>query len=543
MQIDTNMMLDALCLAAYSDTDETRVLLTQVLTIYQDLKKKNPDVVNTDLEVFFNIIDDIVHADVDLGRKAEVNRIILQVKKSPIVEKDKTLLDSVIAILTEDPQNIKQSRIKKLTRKLRQWVVVAKSRMQAQQLLIRCNKYNPIDDVSNDVLINDVAEYARNLLTIQDATAGNSETIDSVDMTDPISLRKAMHVYKNKRTSSIFKTGLKQLNKMLGKNGGFMRGEFVAFAASSHNFKSGMLMKCARWCVTKSTIKVPQGTTPCVVFISLENEIPENTMDMLKEAYVDIYREAVPDDMPEEELIEKITDYYSQKNIKFLMYRFDENFGFSDFVKLQTQLKNRGYTVVASIIDYLTLMRLEGDEKENQAKRLQKLGNHFANFGKRNDQLIITGLQLNSAADELNASGKTNIVRMYKSYYLSDCKGLLRELDIIIYMYIEENQDGVPFLTLSWGKHRGETRPPKSEQYAAYRFCSLGILEDEGTDLDLNRPDIYSDDLPSQEEAESLFGDTSPIKQEKEQQKSDAAQEKQLEEEALEPVEEYDFGQ
>ena len=34
------------------------------------------------------------------------------------------------------------------------------STVQAQQLLIRCNKYNPIDDVSNDVLINDVAEYA-----------------------------------------------------------------------------------------------------------------------------------------------------------------------------------------------------------------------------------------------------------------------------------------------------------------------------------------------------------------------------------------------
>ena len=542
MQIDSDMMLDALCLAAYSNTDETKVLLTQVLNTYKETRKKDPNAIDMDLEVFFSVIDDIIHADVDLSRKSEVNQIILKVKKSPIAEKNPQLVESVTEILKEDPQNIRPSRIKRLTRKLQQWVVITRSQVQARQMLLRCNKYNPTDDVSNDVLINDVAEYARNLLTLQDAAAGNSETIDSVDMTDPISLKRAMHVYKNKRTSSIFKTGLKQLNKMLGKNGGFMRGEFAAFAASSHNFKSGMLMKCARWCVTKSDIRVPQGTTPCVLFISLENEIPENTMDMLKEASIDIYRQGVPDTMPEEELIEKITDYYSQKNIKFLMYRFDENFGFSDFVKLQTQLKNRGYTVVASIIDYLTLMRLEGDEKENQAKRLQKLGNHFANFAKRNDQLIITGLQLNSAADELNASGKTNIVRMYKSYYLSDCKGLLRELDIIFYMYIEENQDGVPFLTISWGKHRGETRPPKAEQYAAYRFCSLGILEDEGTDLDLNRPDIYSDDLPTQEEAEALFGNTSPIKQEKEQQKEDDAQDKKLEEESLEPVEEYNFG-
>lgn len=542
MQIDSDMMLDALCLAAYSNTDETKVLLTQVLNAYQETRKKDPNAIDLDLEVFFSVIDDIIHADVDLSRKSEVNQIILKIKKSPIAEKNPQLIESVVEILKEDPQNIKPSRIKRLTRKLQQWVVVTRSQVQIRQMLLKCNRYNPTDDVSNDVLINDVAEYARNLLTLQDAAAGTSETIDSVDMTDPISLKKAMHVYKNKRTSSIFKTGLKQLNKMLGKNGGFMRGEFAAFAASSHNFKSGMLMKCARWCVTKSDIRVPQGTTPCVLFISLENEIPENTMDMLKEAYIDIYRQPVPDTMPEEELIDKITEYYSQKNIKFLMYRFDENFGFSDFVKLQTQLKNRGYTVVASIIDYLTLMRLEGDEKENQAKRLQKLGNHFANFAKRNDQLIITGLQLNSAADELNASGKTNVVRMYKSYHLSDCKGLLRELDVLIFMYIEENQDGVPFLTLAWSKHRSCVRPPKNEQYAAYRFCALGILEDEGTDLDLNRPDIYSDDLPTQEEAEALFGETSPIKQEKDQQKEDDAQEKKLEEESLVPVEEYNFG-
>ena len=66
------------------------------------------------------------------------------------------------------------------------------------------------------------------------------------------------------------------------------------------------------------------------------------------------------------------------------------------------------------------LKALEGDEKENQAKRLQKLGNHFANFAKRNDQLIITGLQLNSAADELNASGKTNVVNLLLRFYDPD---------------------------------------------------------------------------------------------------------------------------
>ena len=536
MDITNDMMLDALCLAAYSDTEETKILLNQVLQIYQDTKKKNQDSVNQDLEIIFNIIDDIAKADVDLNRKSEVNRIILRIKKSPIAEKDPTFLTSVIEILNEDPANIKPSRIRNLTRKLQQWIVITKSRMQAQQLLIKCSRYNPTDDVTNDVLINDVAEYARALLAIQDNAAGASETIDVVDMTNPSSIKKALTVYKNKRKSSIFKTGLKQLNRMLGENGGFLRGEFGAFAASSHNFKSGMLMKCARWFCTKSNIPVPQGMTPTVVLISLENEVPENTMDMLREAYVDIYRQPIPDDMKEDELIDKVSEYYSQKSIKFIMYRFDENFGFSDFVKLMTGLKNRGLCVIATVIDYITLMRLEGDDKDNQPKRLQKLGQHFANYAKRNDMLILSGLQLNSAADELNASGKTNIVKLYNAFHLSDCKGLIKELDILIFMYIEENQDSVPFLTLAWRKHRGCKRPPKAHQYAAYRFHPvMGILEDEGTDMEFHRPDIYSDELPTEEEATALFDGIRA--QDKAIQQEDKAQE-----EELEPQDEYEFG-
>ena len=536
MDITNDMMLDALCLAAFSDTEETRILLNQVLQIYQDTKKKNQDSVNQDLEVIFNVIDDIVKADVDLNRKSEVNRIILRVKKSPVAEKDPTFLNSVVEILNEDPANIKASRIRNLTRRLQQWVVLTKSRLQAQQLLMKCSRYNPTDDVTNDVLINDVAEYARNLLSIQDNASGASETIDVVDMTNPSSIKKALTIYKNKRKSSVFKTGLKQLNRMLGENGGFLRGEFGAFAASSHNFKSGMLMKCARWFCTKSDIPVPAGMTPTVVLISLENEMPENTMDMLKEAYVDIYRQPIPEGIKEDELIESISDYYSQKNIKFVMYRFDENFGFSDFVKLMTSLKNRGCCVIASVIDYITLMRLEGDDKDNQPKRLQKLGQHFANYAKRNDMLILSGLQLNSAADELNASGKTNVVKLYNAFHLSDCKGLIKELDILIFMYIEENQDGVPFLTLAFRKHRGCKRPPKKEQYAAYRFHPvMGILEDEGLDVDFNREDIYSDDLPSEEEAAALFDGI------RVHDKTVQAEEKEQEEE-LEPQDEYEFG-
>lgn len=542
MYITANVMIDALDLAAHDDSDETKQLLKDVLDVYLMCKKKQLNV-DKDIEIFFDIINDIVHAGLDLTRKATVNKVILKLRKSPIATSNREFVENIAKILGEEgDKELKANQLNSIVRELQQWVIINKTKQLAAQLTLHCNRYIPADDSSNDLLIDQVTEYARQLLAIQDNAISTSATIDVVDMTDPKSMKKAMTAYKSRRTANVFTTGLKQLNKMLGKNRGFLRGEFVAFAASSHNFKSGMLMKCARWFCTKSSISVPAGMIPTVTLISLENEIPENSMDLIRDAYIDIYRTSIPDGMTDDELVEKISEYYSRQNIKFIMYRFDENFGYSDYEKLMTQLRNKGHCVVASVIDYLTLMRLEGDTSDNQAKRIQKLGGHFANYARRNNQLIVTGLQLNSAADELNASGKTNVVKQYKSYHLSDCKGLMRELDILIYLYIESNQDHASFLTGYIGKHRNEPMPSAPDRYFSYRFHPvLGILEDEGTDMDLHRPDIYADDIPSNEEAALLF------ERVKEQERKDSynkqqEQEMGLYDEDVQAQEEYVFG-
>ena len=63
----------------------------------------------------------------------------------------------------------------------------------------------------------------------------------------------------------------------------------------------------------------------------------------------------------------------------------------------------------------------------------------------------------------------------------------------------------------------------------------MGILEDEGTDMEFHRDDIYSDDLPTEEEATALFDGI------RAQDKAIQHEEKAQEEE-LEPQDEYEFG-
>ena len=506
--MDTDIVLDALCLAVYSDTDESKFILQQIADMYNETKKKISSS-DKDLDIFFEIINDAIRNGVDPTKKSEKSQIILKIKKSDLGKSDKSIVDSVVDILSEDPVTIKKTKILTLQKRLQQWIFVNKSKDVARKISMKCASFNTSDDTINDAVISEVLDYAGQISSMEEHMVGSSETIDVVDMSNPKSVSQALSAFNKKRSEGVLKTGLKQLNRMLCPNNGFLRGEFAAFAASSHNYKSGMLMKCARWFCTKSDVVVPSGQTPCVVFVSLENEMPENTVDMLKEAYIDIYRQPIPEDTKPEDLIQKITEYYSAKNIKLLMYRFDENFTFFDFVKLMNGLKQKSYCVIATVIDYITLMQLEGDDRDNQAKRLQRLGEHFKNYAKRNNMLIVTGLQLNGLADDLNASGRTNVVRLYRPLHLSDCKGLMAELDILIFLRIEENQDGVPYLTGAWHKHRNGDRPSKENQYFAYRFHPiLGLPEDEGTKYEFNKSDIYSDDTmdTAGDETSDLFG-------------------------------------
>lgn len=502
LPVSQDFMLDTLCLAAFSNNADTLQLLTSILEIYKEAKEKNPTTIDEDYEVFFDIIRDIVELGVNLDKKAEVSRLILKVKKSTLGKKDPTLIEQVASIL-QNSEEIPAQRSYQLFKKLQNWVVMSKTTAMLRRMLGKCNKYNPIDDTINDVVLTEVGEHAREITQIQDHMATTSTTIDVVDFSDPKSISRAIKLYQVKRSDNVFPTGLKALNRMLGPNGGFLRGESVLFAASSHNFKSAMMMSCADWCCTRAKVVVPAGMTPCSIFISLENEVPENTMEMVRRAYVTAYKKAPPKDISNEELIAVVQQHYNKQGIKFLMYRFDEYFGFNDFVKLVNKLKNTGLCVVSAILDYVGITNV--DEKatgKNTAQLKQENLKHFCNFCKRNDILFISGWQLGTDADQKNSSGVTNVVKQYGPACLGDCRGVRREIDILIFMYIERNHLGIPYLTMAWSKHRDTTPPKKEDASAAWRFAGdvLGIMDDADLDIDTSVKDIYGDDITTEEE-------------------------------------------
>lgn len=512
LPISIDFILDALCLAAFANNNETIQLLTSILETYTVTKAKSPTAIDEEYEIFFDIIRDIVELGVDLNKKAEVSRILLKVKKSALGTKNPELVEQ-IANIFKNGDDVSEQRITALFKKLQNWVVMSKTTDMLRKMLAKCNKYDPVNETINDVVLTEVSDHAREVARLQEQMFNASTTLDMVDFSNAASITKSVKLYHNKRAKNTFPTGLKALNRLLGPQGGFVRGESWLFAASSHNFKTGILMACADWCCTRATVTVPTGMTPCVLMISLENEVPENTMEMVRRAYVTAYRQPPPKDMSNEEMIEVVRQHYSKRGIRLLMYRFDEYFGFKEFVNLINKLQSTGLTVVAAILDYVGITYI--DEKQygskNAAQQKQENLKHFCNYCKRNDILFISGWQLGTEADIMNHSNNTHVVRKYTVGCLGDCRGVRREVDGLIFMYIEKNHLGVPYLTMAWSKHRDTIPPKKEDMYPAWRFAgeTLGILDDLDMETDSVVKDIYGDDTDKGEEMGS--GDTTSL--------------------------------
>ena len=248
---------------------------------------------------------------------------------------------------------------------------------------------------------------------------------------------------------------------MLGKRGGFALGECVSLFALNHNFKSGALLTIARGLVKyNSPHMLPGKGIPLILFISLENEANRNLMDLYKTAYEQTLHKS-SDGLSDEEIISFLQDFYTSNGWDFIMERRDGGkFGYDEYVALIESYEAQGYWVVASLMDYANKMKKgnsitggAGSSKGNH----NLVGDLFASlctYHKTKGILFITAHQLNRNAQDLAASGKTNVVKYFGPQHVADSLDVSRELDLEIFMHLERNQYNSRFWTCSRGKHR-----------------------------------------------------------------------------------------
>lgn len=492
----SEIYLNTLCLAAYSPGETSKNIIKAVVRMYDESSKEEKTLVNPINQLYIKILRDILTGEIDLTNKAEISSLLLKFNDEPAVKVDKSLLPEIQNLLSST-EPVSDTRIRGLLKKVRNQIVWTKSNRKLRKMIGMNQQAAVASDVDRqDLILNELLEAAKELqVTMQEESVDTTiaAPIDEIDFSQPDTLIKAVAAQKKKRDGKGITFGLQGFNRLFGPKQQAAYGEFIGVAARSHHYKSGILMDITRWICTLNTPPDTGGLTPVVLFISLENEIYENLIQWYKTAYVNAYHKD-PGAKTDEEIVHYVIEAFSKTGFKLIVLRrMGESYGYKEFTETVDKIEQSGCKVVASVIDYIPLMkRCPEDSQYTDAKQLQLMGERFHNYGNHKDMFIATGLQMDTEASRVASSGMTNIVKRYGEAHLADCKGLKREFDGLFFQEIENNHKGIPYLTFAWNKHRYVNDTPSEWKYCAYRFTKLGILNDiNGEDKSVS--DIYTD--------------------------------------------------
>ena len=503
MLIDTNTFNDLLLLIINKNTSQNRQLALEILDHYNNQPKLSND--NNDLyDLYTNLLTDVINGNFEKSKnKNDITVLFNKYKANKKLTENKLILDNLQYILLND-EEVSDKLLDMIDKKLRNLVTWFRCNKQIRSMFGYANNINIDSDenlISNKFqkLIDMSRDIESSIRNVQSQDKLYIERIVS-DKRDTI--KNAFSLYKRRNVTGSIITGLQGLNKMCGKRESFKLGESIMFCALTHHYKSMMLLSMARWIKEYNTFDVRDGKKPLVLFISLENEAHENLLLWYKRMYHSLTNEYDITSVSEKEIIDKIYNYFAQNNVTFIIDRYlPGDFGYNELVNLVNDFEDKGYYIVACIIDYLSQMKKNYAAMSKGAGNyvlLKNLYNATCNFLSSKGICLLTGHQLNRGASEIVSSGIPYPVKRFGENHLADAIDVGREIDFIIYMHIEKNHLGESYLTLKWGKHRYNDDTKEIDKFCAYKFSEIGIIDDYGKKSTFIR-NIYNGDNPDKE--------------------------------------------
>ena len=494
----SDIYLNSLCLTAYAPGEKSTELARAVVKMYDDISLEERTLMKPINVLYVNLLRDVSKGTLNLSNRAEVAEVLTKYSQEPAFKDCSYQFDELKNLLTP-AEPVSDGRIRTLFNRVRRWITWMRGDRRMRKMLIDLRKAgNEGDDERQQALLEKLlkdAETLRSDFSTEDLAQDDNQVIEEIAFNDPKSISRALAAQDKKDNGARIRFGWQGFNRMFGPKRSAKYGEMFGVGARSHNYKSGLLMDIARWICTLNKPPETSGLTPIVLFISLENEVNENLRDWYKKLYVNQFRK-YPGDLSNEELVEYVITRFNANGFRMIAKRrMGDTFSYHDYeAMVEEEEKKYNGKVVATVLDYLTLChRLPEDREHNDAVQLQMLANRFHNHSNHSGIFFATGFQLETAASQLAASGKHNIVKQYNESHLSDCKGIKRELDQLFFLELEKNHHGVTYLTMAWNKNRYEHHTAAEDKYFAYRFTNFGILDDvDGEDKSVK--DIYADD-------------------------------------------------
>lgn len=315
-----------------------------------------------------------------------------------------------------------------------------------------------------------------------------------IDFEDEGALREMfLSVQKSVSPDEIIRFGIQALNRLFGEQLGARRKEMVMVSGLQHHFKSGMTMTMVRGAAMHNKPKVKDPSKkPAIVMLSTENQLEINLRTLYKQCMEPILGKSIKvKDIDPSTAAAYMKEKFMENGWNFLMVQVDPDaFGFDELQGLVLKIEAMGYELILLATDYLGMCSTKGLTHSGITGRdKQALYNRSRNLMLRHDYIHITPHQLSTEALGIHRDRPKNFMNeVPNNAYYHDCKTLAQEVDVEVILQKLE-QEGVTYLNVGRGKHRGVDNTKLEDQRFTLRFTEFGIVDDiDGPDSSMRKP-------------------------------------------------------
>ncbi len=488
MFVSASTYLEALFLLLGDNSDRSRSVVKEFLAVTEkEAGKKDITTADDDLiEVYKSLIKSVMAENISQDNRTASKILLLKIKSNEIIKSYPVVRDLLTDVLTaEEP--ISSTQIDEYLKRLRNSLLLAQMEDLNRKIFAKSRNVAEIQDVDEQEAaianIKGMLDHSLKAIEQRQQTSDTKASESYVSMSDPESIRRALDTYMDRSVRGIIKTGLQGLNKSLGQRGGLGLGETAVFCASSHNYKSGILVSFMIWAIIYNKVIVEPGKKALVYFVSLENEVHQNLMLVFKVLYCRVEKKNVDlKTLSTEMIIDWLQNYFAQFDVELFIDRYTPHeFSFGKFTKRYNAFCDLGFQMILFDLDYMSEARGidPGDtlSPQGQIQLIKENYLKFVNHAKQCGYLLTTGHQLTKKAEEV-AGQSRYAVKKFNPSMMADSSDVHRIVDVLFFIQLENNVDGHKFMTMRNHKNRGNMDTPEKDKFFAYPFTEFGIEDD-----------------------------------------------------------------
>jgi hypothetical protein len=490
MFVSASTYLDAIFLLLGDNSDRSKAMVKEFLDLSDKGKNKKEMYSQDDelIECYRGLIKSVINENITQENQTASKMLLLKVKSNEVLKSHPVVRDLLTDILTNQ-EAITDKQVDKYLKSIRNAILLAEIDNTARKVFAKTKLVSEIHDVEEqESELSRVSEFLNSSLKNIEAkrTMTNTKASETyVSLSDTDSIMRAIDTFMDRNIRGIITTGLQGLNKALGDRRGIGLGETTVFAAPSHNYKTGMLVSFLIWATAYNSFKqvVEPGKKAMIYFISLENEVSQNIMDVFKALYGRVEKKKVDVTTLSKEFITQwLMDYFGQFDVEVFIDRYTPHeFSFSRFTQRYNAFTELGYHIVVVDLDYMSEARgLDPGDTVSSTGRRQMISENylkFPNHAKQCGYALITGHQLNRSADE-EGQKKRYAVKTFNPSMMAESSDVMRAIDILFFLKLENNVDNHKFLTAINRKNRYCKDTKEADKFFAYPFTEFGIMDD-----------------------------------------------------------------